>query len=139
MDCGPICLYMIRRNYGSVFPLEKLWALTQKGKEGLNLLGTSDAAETIGFQTTLLKLSFTKLIDEAPKPAILHWGQNHFIVLPLQKTATFSKPKNITIADPAKGIITISKELFLKISESDKNADRESICIFFQRVFLKII
>jgi ATP-binding cassette subfamily B protein len=71
-------------------------------------------------------MSFEKLIEEAPKPAILHWGQNHFIVLPPQKRTFFSKPKNITIADPAKGIITISKELFLQKWISDKNEDGES-------------
>lgn len=75
MDCGPTCLYMISRYYGRVFALEKLRELTEIGKEGVNLLGISDAAEKIGFQTSGLKLSFEKLIDEAPKPAILHWGK----------------------------------------------------------------
>ncbi|MDP2422359.1 MAG: cysteine peptidase family C39 domain-containing protein, partial [Sediminibacterium sp.] len=90
---------MISRYYGRVFALEKLRELTEIGKEGVNLLGISDAAEKIGFQTSGLKLNFEKLIEEAPKPAILHWGQNHFFVLPPQKSAFFSKPKNITIAD----------------------------------------
>lgn len=76
MDCGPTCLYMISRYHGRVFTLEKLRELTEIGKEGVSLLGISDAAEKIGFQTTALKLSFTKLLEEAPKPAILHWGQN---------------------------------------------------------------
>ncbi|WP_370652618.1 cysteine peptidase family C39 domain-containing protein, partial [Sediminibacterium sp.] len=45
MDCGPTCLYMISRFYGRVFALEKLRELTEIGKEGVNLLGISDAAE----------------------------------------------------------------------------------------------
>ncbi|OYZ51199.1 MAG: ABC transporter ATP-binding protein [Sphingobacteriia bacterium 24-36-13] len=126
MDCGPTCLYMISRYYGRVFALEKLRELTEIGKEGVNLLGISDAAEKIGFQSSGLKMSFEKLIEEAPKPAILHWGQNHFIVLPPQKRAFFSKTKNITIVDPAKGIIAISKELFLQKWISDKNEDGDS-------------
>ena len=85
MDCGPTCLYMVSRYYGRIFGLEKLRELTEIGKEGVNLLGISDAAEKIGFQTTALKLSFEKLMIDSPKPAILHWGQNHFIVLPPQK------------------------------------------------------
>jgi ATP-binding cassette subfamily B protein len=84
---------MISRYYGRVFALEKLRELTEIGKEGVNLLGISDTAEKIGFQTTGLKLSFTKLIEDSPKPAILHWGQNHFVVLPPQKHSYFIKQK----------------------------------------------
>ncbi len=131
MDCGPTCLYMVSRYYGRVFGLEKLRQLTEIGKEGVNMLGISDAAEQIGFQTTALKLNFDKLMIDSPKPAILHWGQNHFIVLPPQKKTPFSflfnqkHHNNITIADPAKGILTISKELFLLKWISDKNTHGE--------------
>lgn len=129
MDCGPTCLYMVSRFYGRVFGLEKLRELTEIGKEGVNLLGISDAAEKIGFQTTALKLSFDKLMIDSPKPAIMHWGQNHFIVLPPQKKTPFGflfsniQYNNITIADPAKGIITISKELFLAKWINDTSAE----------------
>jgi len=58
MDCGPTCLYMIGRYYCRAFSLEKLRELTEIGKEGVNLLGISDAAEKIKFQTTGLQLSF---------------------------------------------------------------------------------
>jgi ATP-binding cassette subfamily B protein len=122
---------MVSKYYGRVFSLEKLRHLTEIGKEGVNLLGISDAAEHIGFQTTAVKLCFNKLMVDSPKPAILHWGQNHFVVLPPQKKSAFSfyftenRYKNITIADPAKGIITISKELFLQKWITDKNVDGE--------------
>jgi ATP-binding cassette, subfamily B, bacterial len=127
MDCGPTCLYMISRFYGRIIALEKLRNLAEIGKEGVNLLGISDAGEKIGFQTTALQLSFNKLLNEAPKPAILHWGQNHFIILLPQKKHLFNNNqyKNITIADPAKGIISISKELFLQKWISDKNEEGE--------------
>lgn len=128
MDCGPTCLYMISRYYGRVFALEKLRELTEIGKEGVNLLGISDAAEKIGFQTTALKLSFRKLLEEAPKPAILHWGQNHFVILLPQKKSFFNciKYRKIKIADPARGIIRIDQSLFLKKWISDKNEAGES-------------
>jgi len=45
MDCGTTCLYMIGRYYCRAFSLEKLRELTEIGKEGVNLLGISDAAE----------------------------------------------------------------------------------------------
>jgi len=131
MDCGATCLYMVSKSYGRVFSLEKLRVLTEVGKEGVNLLGISDAAEQIGFQSSCLKINFDNLISHAPKPAILHWGQNHFIVLPSQKKAPFGflfnklQFKEITIADPARGVITISRELFLQKWISDKNTDGE--------------
>lgn len=123
MDCGPTCLYMISRYYGRVFSMEKLRELTEIGKEGVSLLGISDAAEKIGFQTTALQLSFTKLLQDAPKPAILHWGQNHFIILLPQKNACIlskKKKRKITVADPAMGILLLDQELFLKKWISDK-------------------
>lgn len=45
MDCGPTCLAMITRYYGKQFNIEKLRELTEIGKEGVNILGISDAAE----------------------------------------------------------------------------------------------
>ena len=144
MDCGATCLYMVSKFHGRVFSLEKLRGLTEVGKEGVNLLGISDAAESIGFQSSCLKINFDNLISHAPKPAILHWGQNHFIVLPNQKKAPFGflfnklQFKEITIADPARGVITISRELFLQKWISDKNTDGEptGIALLLEASFL---
>ena len=97
------------------FLLEKLRELTEIGKEGVNLLGISDVAEKIGFKTAGLQLSLKKLMEEVPKPSILNWGLSHFIILLPQKTNSFintfssNKCEKITIADPAKGIITIDR------------------------------
>jgi ATP-binding cassette subfamily B protein len=121
---------MISKYYGKEFTIEQLRQLTEIGKEGVNLLGISNAAEKIGLQTTALQLTSDKLLKEAPKPAILHWSQNHFVILTPQKKQWFKKEVNkITIADPASGIITIDKALFLKKWVSDKNADGEPIGI----------
>jgi len=111
--------------------LEKLRELTEIGKEGVNLLGISDVAEKIGFKTAGLQLSLKKLMEEVPKPSILNWGLSHFIILLPQKTNFFSntfssnKCEKITIADPAKGIITIDRQLFLQKWITDKNVDSE--------------
>ncbi len=45
------------------------------------MLGIAEAAETIGFKTVGIRTSLEKLVEEAPLPCILHWGQNHFVVL----------------------------------------------------------
>ena len=65
MDCGPTCLYMISRYYGRPFAIEQLRQLTEIGKEGVNLLGISNAAEKIGFQSTGVKITFEKRYHES--------------------------------------------------------------------------
>src|SRR5919112_6410318 len=81
MDCGPTCLRMVAKHYKRDVSLQYLREKTQIGKEGVNLLGISEAAETIGFRTQSVKLKLGTLINETKLPAILHWRQNHFVVL----------------------------------------------------------
>lgn len=68
MDCGPTSLAMICKYYGRSVRLEKLRELTEIGKEGVNILGISDAAESIGFRTQGVQLTFKQLINESPLP-----------------------------------------------------------------------
>lgn len=102
VDCGPTCLRMIARHYGRNIPLQTLRDKSQIGKEGVSLLGISEAAEAVGFRTISAKLSLEQLNSEALLPAILHWNQNHFVVLYKIKKNKFF------IADPGAGLITCS-------------------------------
>lgn len=105
MDCGPTCLYMVSKHYGRNFSIEKLRELTEIGKEGVNILGISDAAEKIGYRTQSVQLNITEL-EKAKLPCILHWQQNHFVVLYKIKRNQFY------IADPAIGLIKLNKKEF---------------------------
>lgn len=118
MDCGPTCLAMVCKHYQKNIPIQTLRDKTQIGKEGVNLLGISEAAEQIGFRTNAVKITYKQLTEEALLPAILYWNQNHFVVAVPQKT----KGKKITVADPAKGIISYTKEEFLQHWISNKEA-----------------
>jgi ATP-binding cassette subfamily B protein len=109
MDCGPTCLRMVAKYYGRSIPLEYLRNKSQYGKQGVSMLGLADAAESIGLKSVGAKLTFEQLINEAPLPAIIHWEQYHFVVLTPQ-----SSKNKLTIADPAKGLITLNKEEFIK-------------------------
>lgn len=121
MDCGPTCLAMVCKHYQKNIPIQTLRDKTQIGKEGVNLLGISEAAEQIGFRTNAVKITYKQLTEEALLPAILYWNQNHFVVAVPQKT----KGEKIIIADPAKGIITYTKEEFLQHWISNKEAGEE--------------
>ncbi len=81
MDCGPTCLRMVAKHYKRNISLQASREKAQIGKEGVNLLGISEAAEDIGFLTQSVKLDFDTLVKDAKLPAILHWNQNHFVAL----------------------------------------------------------
>jgi ATP-binding cassette, subfamily B, bacterial len=106
MDCGPTCVRMIAKQFGKTLGINNLRNQSQYSKDGVSLLGISKAAEKVGFKTLAVKFDIETVINDAPLPCILHWNQNHFVVL---YKAT---KNNFTIADPAKGIIKLSKQEF---------------------------
>src|SRR5689334_11813749 len=92
-DCGPTCLRMIVKHYGKHYSADTLRQHAGFNNQGVSLLGISETAEKIGFRTRGVQIGFDKL-QEVPLPAILHWNQNHFVVL-----VSINK-KAVTIADP---------------------------------------
>lgn len=121
MDCGPTCLRMVAKYYGRNYAAQELKELTQIGKDGVNLLGISEAAEAIGFRTLAIKLPLHKLLSDAPFPCIVHWGHNHFVVItPPNRGGVFSPLPyagrrlggGVQVADPAQGLITYTHEEF---------------------------
>jgi ATP-binding cassette subfamily B protein len=112
---------MVCKHYKKNISIQALRDKTKIGKEGVNLLGISEAAESIGFRTSSVRITYEELYKDALLPAILHWDQNHFVVAIPQKT----KGKKFTVADPAKGIITYTKEEFLQHWVSNKTKGKE--------------
>lgn len=110
MDCGPSCLRMIAKYYGKNYTLQTLRDKSYITREGVSMLGISDAAEAIGFRSMGVRITFEQLTKEAPLPCIAHWKQNHFIVV--YKIAQKKGKVNVHIADPARGLITFTKEEF---------------------------
>ncbi len=107
MDCGPTCLRMVAKHYGRNYTLQKLRDLCQISREGVSLLGISEAAENIGFRSLGAKLTVEQL-KEAQLPCVLHWRQNHFVVLYKVKRG------NYYVADPAKGLLVYSTAEFIQ-------------------------
>lgn len=121
MDCGPTCLRMVAKYYGQSYSIQLLRAAAEIGKEGVNLLGIAQAAESIGFKTLGVKVTLQKLLQEAPLPCIVHWGQNHFVVVqppnPQRGLNLFSSVGRrsgggVSVADPAAGMLTYTHEEF---------------------------
>src|ERR1700734_2700361 len=99
MDCGPTCLKMVVKYYGKDIAVQTLRESSQIGKGGTSILGISEAAESIGFRTQAVKIDYDVLIKDALLPCILHWNQNHFVIL-------FRVKKGyLHLADPAYGLV----------------------------------
>ena len=81
MDCGPTCLRMICSYYNKDYPLEYFRANAHITRNGVSLNGLSQAAEKVGFKSLPVKLTYQQLVEEVPLPCILHWNQEHFVVL----------------------------------------------------------
>lgn len=115
MDCGPTCIRMLAKHYGKVIRMEMLRQASQISKEGVSLLGIAEAAEKIGFNAKGVTLSYNELIKEVKLPAIIHWEQNHFVVL-YKSNRRFLLRRNdeLRVADPGKGLITYTKQEFCK-------------------------
>lgn len=81
MDCGPTSLRIVAAFYGRKYTLQTLREKCHITREGVSMLGISDAAEAIGFRTTGVKLTYEQLCKDITLPCIIHWNQNHFVVL----------------------------------------------------------
>lgn len=122
MDCGPTCLRIIAAHYGRSWSLQTLRERCHISREGVSLLGISDAAEAVGFRTMGVKLTFAQFCEEAVLPCIVHWNQNHFVVvyhIERRRGKTW-----VHVSDPASGLLRYTREQFLKswISIREDNA-----------------
>lgn len=118
MDCGPACLRMIAAHFGRVFSLEGLRERSQLTREGVSLLGISEAAEQIGMRSTGVLVSFDEL-QEAPLPCIVHWNQQHFVVV--YDIRTRRGLTTVYVADPGAGKLNYTAEEFCRCWASSRH------------------
>ncbi|MCA6068397.1 peptidase domain-containing ABC transporter [Chryseobacterium sp. RG1] len=113
MDCGPACLAMICSFFGKDIDLQYLRYESYITREGVSLLGISEAAKKVGLQSTAAKIKYEAL-DKKHLPCILHWNKNHFVVLYKISKSFFSGKLIYKIADPAHGFVSLSEQEFKK-------------------------
>lgn len=112
MDCGPACIRMISQYYGKSYSIDSIRSNAFIGRDGVSLLGISKAAENIGFHTIGGRITFKTLVKKAILPCIIHWNQEHFVVV--YKIKRNRKGYKIYVADPAKGLIEYNHDEFCK-------------------------
>lgn len=119
-DCGPACICMISSFFGRKISLAEVRKNSYITRTGVNLLGLSEAAQYYGFRTVGLRLSLSSLKKHCRLPCILHWNQNHFVVLYKIKNNKYY------IADPAYGMMKYSEQNICThwIGNSNSNNDK---------------
>lgn len=130
MDCGPACLAMIASEYNRIYPLQYLRDNSFITREGVSLLGISEASTRIGLSTLSAKLTTEKIFEKKELfPCILHWNQNHFVVLRKISVNFFTKKRQYYLADPAHGFVTLSEEKFKEHWVSD---NKKGVALFLE-------
>lgn len=109
MQCGVAALAMVCRFHGYPCTVGQLEQVCHPTREGVSLKGIADAAQSLGLSTRSGKLEVDAL-REMPLPCILHWNQNHFVVL----YGVSRNGKRFRVADPAKGKTVYTREEFCR-------------------------
>lgn len=115
-DCGAACLASIIKYHGGIQTLERIKELSGASIEGVSLLGLFQAAKKLGFDAEGLKAESVENLYELSTPVILHViienSISHFVVL-----YGFHAGKAV-VGDPAKGVMTYSKDQLNEIWQS---------------------
>lgn len=126
MDCGPTCLRMVAAFYGKHYSLEGLREKSFITRKGVSMLGISEAAEKIGFRSICVQVGYEKL-QEAPLPCIIHWNQQHFVVV------YKLNDRYVWVADPGAGKLKYTKEEFCNCwLSSRKNEEDTGVALLLE-------
>lgn len=121
MQCGVAALAMVCRYHGLPCTVQELERICRPTREGVSLKGIADAAGELGLETRAGKLT-AEALEQMPLPCILHWNQNHFVVL----YGISRKGKRFRVADPAKGKTVYNRCEFCRGWLGDTSASADS-------------
>ncbi len=117
-DCGVCSLLMIMKKYGGGASKEYLRELTKTTKDGVNAYSLIDAAKKLNFSASGVTGSVEQLNNDL-LPCIAHViidkKYKHFIVI----YKINKNKKTLLIADPAKGLKTITFKEFNQITTNN--------------------
>ncbi len=128
-DCGPSCLRMIAQFYGKSFGYETVRKKCFVSREGVSLLSISEAAESMGFRTVGVRITWEQFRDHSLLPCIVHWKENHFVVV--YDIIVKRKKTIIRVADPAIGLVDHSLGEF-KAYWLDSSDSTHGVALFLE-------
>ena len=96
MDCGAASLAIVCHYYGRQVSISRVRDAVTTAIDGTSLLGIARGAESLGLAVRTAKVSKSRL-DSMPLPAIVHWENNHWMVL------YDVDAEHARVSDPARG------------------------------------
>ena len=109
MQCGSACLAMICMFHGQKRNLNEISKICRPSISGISVNGIEEAAEKLGLKADSRFIPYKELTSIS-HPVILHWNQNHFVIL----FKVSKNGKKFYVSDPGKGISTYSHDEFRK-------------------------
>lgn len=106
-ECGLACLAMTSNYYGKKLDVASLRTLFGSASRGMSMGAVAECARRLGFSASASQFQPYELVGWLGPPLILHWRNNHFVVLKWVRDNRFS------INDPALGEKILSFEEFL--------------------------
>ena len=108
LECGAASLAMVLAYYGKWIPLEQMREDCGVSRDGSNALNILKAARNCGLEAKAFRCPAENLRDMGAFPMIVHWENNHFIVL------NGFKGNKVYVNDPARGSLTLPFESFVR-------------------------
>lgn len=105
-DCGATCLKIILKYYKKKCSLNYLRDLCQTTRSGVTMGDLLTAAQGLNFDAVSVLCKTEWLKENAVLPCIVHWKQEHFVVLYKITNSHFY------VSDPAYGKIKLKREVF---------------------------
>ncbi|SFV35712.1 peptidase domain-containing ABC transporter [Thermoflavifilum thermophilum] len=110
-DCGPACLAMVAYYYGLHYTVAQLKKYCEVTRSGVSVRDILTGARAIGLPGDAYRVA-VDYASQLPVPSILHWKQDHFVVL--YRINKLGHQTHYYIADPAYGKIRLDEEIFIK-------------------------
>lgn len=138
-DCGVACVRMIAYHFGKNYQLHELKEKCFPGKDGISLLELKILADEININATGHQIGIESLKSGIELPCILHWDQNHFVVLHHISSKGIIKWRGVRrgvfhIADPIIGKVKYEQVEFEKHwLATDKSGSKRGIVLDFEK------
>jgi ATP-binding cassette subfamily B protein RaxB len=102
-ECGLACLAMIAQWHGHRLDLNHLRASYPTSRRGLSLANLATVADQLNFDVRGFQIEDLADLGKVRLPAILHWDNNHFVVLKSVRRGKY------VIHNPAVGARTLAR------------------------------
>lgn len=105
LTCGLTCIKIIAKYHKKIIDVSSYYK--SLSPVGHSIYDLCEIAENIGFRARAYSIMLSDL-ETIRKPLIIHWNENHYVVLYKIKKQVFY------ISDPAKGLLKFNQKDFLK-------------------------